>query len=585
MEQKMTNKETPIEIQNQINLKPIDLTTRTTMVKAYRNLEDPQDIMSLCNGPKFTSTSPHDRLALPNLTANGHEAWKLYNTNLNTVNDFPLSSGFGYNYSTGISARQPYTYLNQPLEVSYNRDMTVELQNIEDIQNSFNQRGVNFVNNAGPNTGYVASNYLQNFQFNVNTHRPNILLFNRLFSVYVPAKTTNSITYHLQIVKMTDINANIRTATPFPNHPQRVPVPTDDTYALLDCSSLIGTSSTDMEVLAYHLCNLETHYTNNSDFWFYILDPSNTMSGTFSFSATTTPQISWRYGIAAPLIARLLDDTLTRQDVRWALWFNSLPLPRFLSNSDFALNDTNANKPKLTISLWRPDNKQAYMKWLAKKGVEHNEYTISSLIGDEYKAMSLFRDVRICRTFFYQVVTYMFKMSVAPDSNVLMDDTRIRNLIEGNINGIGTLYTTVKSETTTYYSSWFAWIPYELAHAVNSTVNLDKPRWRISKTGRKIADSVKRSRSIMFEPGTTGQLEQNYYNQNDTDTASNPLKLTINLPSNRHLTINAMPISIYWETAKFPIYSTTFDESIIVSDEYLEEHAYFPEIDLEQSWN
>lgn len=554
------------------------------MVKAYRNLEDPENIMALVNGPKFTSTNFHDRTSLPNLNANGHQDWTLFNTNLNTIHDLPLTSGFGYNYANG-NAKHLVKHINLPIEVSYNRDMTVELQNLEEMQAGFNQRGVNFVNNAGPNTGFVAANYLQNFVFNVNTHKPNIYLFQQFFKTSYSTVTGNTISYNLQIIKMNDLNANIRTATAFPNHPQQVPVPTDESYSILDCSSLVGKTTAWMQNLAYHLSAIAPHYNTTTEYWYYIVDPSNSITGTYTLANSSLPAISWHNGTTAPLIARLLDDTLTRQDVRWALWFTSLPLPRFLSATDLTINGTNATKPTLTTLVWYPDNKQTYMKWLAKKGVEHNEYTISNIVANPTIGMELFRDVRICRTFFYQVITFMVKMSVAPDSNSLMDTIRIRNLVAGNIDGIDNLYTAVLTETNTHYSKWFAWIPYELAHAVNATVQLDSPRWRVSKSGYKIADQVKRSRSIMFGSDVAGQLDTSYYNQNDTDNTVNPLMITSQISATAKLTINALPVSLYWETSRFPIFTTSFDESILVSDEFLEEHAYFPETDLEQSWN
>lgn len=545
--------------------------------------------MALTNGPTFPSTNPHNYTSNINLHAQGDRNTRLFNPGLSTIanNQLPLNTGY---YNTHVTAYNA-VFSTVPTEerdikVATTGNLTIFNQVNQEVQENQVARGANMERNYGPNTIGRAAYVTQAYTYDVTKNTPNSQLFDKFFNTYAGAISSGFQKTSLQVVKIATLNANIRTATPFPNHFQQIPFPNSRNVLFLDFSSWAGLTTTQQGLLHDHLCALQRHYldTATNTAWTYVVDMSNTYEGVTTNATGARGQISWNNGTSAPLIARILDDTLTRQDIRFSFFLVAKPLPRFYDNTTLLLSN-GPNRPNLIAQLPYPDNREVYLKWLTKINYDTNEYTITGMMKDSVFALDLIRDVRICKTFLYQVGMYMHKVSFSPDSNVLFDSSRFENLLGGNLVGFGDYYTTCSNNTTSPWSGWIAWIPYELALSTNSSVNLDKVKWRKSQRGRQIADIAKRSRSMMVPSTNTTLTNTQWYNQNDKNANVNPLLIATNISNTARLTINAYPVSIYWETPQFPIFSTDNDEDYLVKAEYLEDHNFFPDYSIEESWN
>lgn len=557
-----------------INIKPLDITNSATFAKTLEVFEDPDDIMAVVNGPKYPRTHPQEYTANVNLHANGDANKTIYDTMLDQFGNNLLNSGFG-NTSEIAGVTEIHRWANyQPKEYKVARTGNLTIfndTNIEVKENSI-ARGQNMERNYGPNTIGRYNYVVGNFEFDVTKTVPNVILVHNFLnksrlSFNIQSRVT------LSIIKISTLNANIRTNTPFPHF--NIPFPTDNQVCFLDLSSLVGVPITN--VIARYLADVS--YTVDQDGIYSFVDMSDSIEGEFSFTTINDPVVDINDTATASIIARILDDTLTRQDIRWALFLGARPLPRTYAGN---VHNMSANNSQFMLDVYLPipHNRDTYLKWLTKTNYDHTEYTLSSFITNHTFACNLIRDVRICKTFLIQVSAYTAKISYIPDSNPLFTEARYSQLLGFNFVNLGALYTATYSESTpNQFSHWLAWIPYEVAKSTNNTVKFDIPKWRRSRNGRQVADHTKRPRSIAFDKLNTLR----------TATAYNVLDQTLALHTgytNRTFVVRAIPVSLYWNTVSGDVFTVNgFSEDDLVEDNYLEEYDYFPELEFEQSWN
>lgn len=540
--------------------------------------------MKLAAGPEFPETNPQKYTAYRNIHSNRSRTETLINAAIQLATaTLPLNTGFGYKYSNVESGAPRH---RDDFKVKTVGPQPIFDQVIQEVRANDVARGANMERNYGPYSVGRQPYVTQNFSYDPNHVVPNYYLLERFFDYAMPSYPFGTtITFHLRCLKISTLNANIRTNTPFPDHPQTIPFPTADKLLFLDMSAWHTMSSAQKDAVARHLFALCPHRDGSTAKYVFVVDMADGVEMDHTVSLTTSPALGWHTGAGAGPIARILDDTLTRQDIRFGLFLSSRPLPRFLDSSvDIVANATGATKTKLSVGVPLPDNREVYLKWLQKQNYDHNEYTISGMYNDTDFAMSLIRDIRICRTFLYQVAGYILEIDLLPDSDPLTEASDIDQMLSMNIRGLDDLFTATLGDNVTYGSKWLAWVPYELAHSTNPAVKLDSPNWVPSQEGRKIADRVQRPSSLYIEPQST-QSETYYYNENDKNVINNPQLVTNSLSNTNSLTLKALPVSMYYCVAKCPIFSTAFAKDDLYEDINLDGVRSFPTKKERATWN
>lgn len=291
-----------------LNIKPLDITNSATFTKTLEIFEDPDDIMAVINGPRYPKTHPQEYVANVDLHANGDANATIFDPILDQFGNNLLNSGFGN--SSFISGNVEYNrdteYKIKDYKVARTGNLTIfNDTNIEVRENSI-ARGQNMERNYGPNTIGRYNYVIGNFEFDVSKTVPNVISVLKFLN---SARLANSVStsVNLSILKISTLNSNIRTNTPFPH--MTIPFPTDEQVCFLDLSSLSGVTIT--ANIAYHLRSISQANTQGG--WSLFVDMSDTIEGDFTFTTSSAPLIDVTNTTTAPIIARILDDTLTRR--------------------------------------------------------------------------------------------------------------------------------------------------------------------------------------------------------------------------------------------------------------------------------
>lgn len=582
----VTDIENKIKSDLNINLKPTDFTSQDTFVQAHSQVSDPDDVMAISVMGHFPETDPHKYQANLDLHSNRATNETLFNPILDTVGQNMLGSGFGYSEDSvgGTTYGFSRVYNTKEFTVKNDDNYTVFLQLWQAFKDQDIARAYNNERNYATQSFGKYAHILMTADFDVNENHPNVIPLHKLFSYTRTAQSSYNVVDHYSIIKASTLAANIRNHVNFPYCQEKVPFPTSDNCIFLDLSP-VAEHFVNNDPMLEHLWKICPQgqgivtINGKSGPVRCIVDMSDTVEGTFTYSASSLT--AWNVTVPeAKNIAKILDCTLTRQDIRWGLFLSALPLPRFITttNLNFAVGGTNV--PQLKPNLPVIDNREVLLKWLNKKSDVYNEYTLSNMLANTKFFSQLVRDIRICKTSLIQVASDMLEISYIPDSNKLFKKEHYEQLISYNLNGLGDLYLYTFTDSTHQFSNWFAWIPYELAQSTNKGVNIDKITWDRSFNGSSVADSVLRSPSIVIPRTYSNQLILTAVNKLD-----DPLVVEANISSSRRLTIAAVPISMYWDTSKGPIFSLPYSEGEMIQGILLKDYRTFPSIKVKTNWN
>lgn len=578
--------ENKIKADLNINLKPTDFTSQDTFVKAHTQVSDPEDIMAISVMGHFPETDPHKFQANLDLHSNRASNETLFNPVLNRVGQNMLGSGFGYSMVKDNSSTYSYDrdYNTKDFTVKNDDNYTVFLQLWQAFKDQDIARAYNNERNYAAQAFGKYAHVLVNADFDVNENHPNVIPLHKLFSFNRTAQSSYGAVDHYSILKLSTLTANIRNHVNFPYCSEAIPFPTSDNCIFLDLSPVAQHFVNDDPLLEnlYVICAKSQGQVNingHTGSVRCIVDMSDTVEGVFTYHNNAVT--AWNVTVPqAKNLAKILDCTLTRQDIRWGLFLSALPLPRYIETKDLNYSTSGTSVPQLKPNLPTIDNREVLLKWLNKKSDVYNEYTLSNMLANSTFFTQLVRDIRICKTSLIQVASDMLEISYIPDSNKLFKKEHYEQLISYNLDGVGDLYVHTSTDKTHQFSNWFAWIPYELAQSTNKGVNIDKVTWDRSFNGASVADAVLRSPSIVIPRTSSTQLVLTATNKLD-----DRLVIEANISNDRRLTIAAVPISIYWDTSKGPIYSIPYSEGEMIQGILLKDYRTFPSIKIKTNWN
>jgi hypothetical protein len=332
----------------------------------------------------------------------------------------------------------------------------------------------------------------------------------------------------VSILKISDLNSNIKTRTLFPGSSEFFP----SNAVAVDCSTM----------------NTNT-YGKLFKISPFIIDVSDNVTGLYS-------AVSSNYNDSD--IALALDNTAISQDIEFAL---------FLGNTYVFTGNASSQNDPFTLDSYKYDPVEAIYSYFSTRKYENNSNTLYKIATNNNFKNNIIASNRLALTYLVQQAAKQMKIWLSP-ARVLANHTYDSNMINRSL----AFNTNVDLTFTnaSIYRFWPTWIPYEYVKSSNDSMTLDNTQWVSGRGNRKVAKNAVHPRSFIITGSST--LSKTYYN-----------KFGESISINYGLSERAWPTSIYSETTRgASIYTTDgWDEDNLLEDYYLEQSDYFPAPDLE----
>lgn len=509
----------PADTANQTNntnrLYPFDFTNQARKFKTFNLIARVRDIMNAIQGPKIIDINELQANDVNLISTRSTTATPWLSTLLSATNPFTY---YGINPSTTTILTQPFLKVRRDGE-----NANAYSAYTYDVSN-YDEQASRVTSNAPSSSLYSYPFIFSNYTLDPNL-RPLCVdpIIKHFWTTYTAPSSNPP---QVSILKISDLNSNIKTKTLFPGALTFFP----HNAVAIDCSTLSNSSYGKLYKISP-----------------YIIDLSDTVTGLYNAVTSTYNDSD---------IALALDNSMISQDIEFAL---------FLGNTHVMNRGDPSGNTAFVLDSYKYDPVEAIYSYFSTKKYENNGNTLYKIATMNNFKNNIIVSNRLALTYLIQQAAKQMKIWLSP-AQVVANRTYDANAINRSLTFNTNVDLTYVNSSIYWY--WPYWVPYEYVKSSNDNMTLDNTQWVSGKGNRKVAKNAVHPRSFMDQSSYT----RTYYN-----------KYGQSLTFQNNWNNQAWPISIFNETIRGGSIYTTQDwnDDNILEDFYLEQSDYFPAPDLE----